>query len=372
MVFGRAPVSVNASSFPERSRGDSEQVEQQMSRLRRLAAYTRYLNWYVSKPYEIPLCSDLDHRLPLPDLTGVRILWPNRYSWPNGSQCLELVKDALACIVPVEVQNVSERDREWHERGGFPVPGDKTSFLGTPRNPKMPNDIRGEILEVQRGSRSIRCAYDYSDYPIASTEIAGQVDLYFKCVAPSTALPDNVIRVGYFPIWPRLLAKARCMVLRGPVAKNIDVYARFGTWTDSQDIRERLLTRMQKSSLRFQGGFGTVVFPAYLGELMRARIALDAPGQAPITHRLPEAMALSAVVVSAPPACVFPEALEDGVHYVATKEDGSDVVEVCREVLKDQERMTRIAGNGMKFFDRNFSPQSIARRILRHAVQLTN
>jgi glycosyltransferase involved in cell wall biosynthesis len=283
-----------------------------------------------------------------------------------------MVRDALARIVPVEIRNVCERDREWHERGGFPVPGDKLSFLGTPRSPKMPNDIRGDIFEVQRGSRFIRCAYDYSDYPVASTEIAGQVDLYFKCVAPSTAFPNNVISVGYFPSRPRLLAKARYMVLQDPVAKNIDVYARFGTWTDSQEIRERLVTRIQKSSLRFQGGMGTVVFPAYLNELMRVRIALDAPGQAPITHRLPEAMALGAVIVSAPPACVFPEALEDGVHYVATKEDGSDVVEVCREVLKDQERMARIASEGMKFFDRNFSPQSIARRILRHASQLTN
>jgi hypothetical protein len=343
-----------------------------MSRLRELVGHVRHLNWYVDKPSEIPLCSDLEQCLPLPDLTGIKILWPNRYSWAYGSWRLELVKDALACIVPVEVRNVPERDHAWHERGGFPVPGDKTSFLGTPRNPQLPNDIRGDIFEVQRGSLTIRCAYDYSDYPIASTEIAGQVDLYFKCVAPSTALPGNIIRVGYFPSRPRLLARARCKVLKGTVAKSIDVYARFGTWTDSQEIRERLVTRMQKSSLRFQGGLGTVVFPAYLNELMRASVALDAPGQAPITHRLPEAMALGAVIVSAPPACAFPEALEDGVHYVATMEDGSDVVEVCREVLKDRERMTRIADNGMKFFDRNFSPQSIARRILRHAVQLTN
>jgi len=349
-----------------------EQVEVLTSRLRRLVGHVRHLNWYLDKPSEIPLCSDLDQCLPLPDLTGVKILWPNRNSWTYGSFCLGMVKDALAHIVPVAVQNVSERDRKWHERGGFPVPDDKTSILGTPRNPRLPNDIRGDIFEVQRGSRFIRCAYDYSDYPVVSTEIAAQVDLYFKCVAPSTALPANVIRVGYFPSRPRLLARARRMVLRGPVVKNIDVYARFGTWTDSQETRERLVARMQKSSLSFQGGLGTVVFPAYLNELMRARIALDAPGQAPITHRLPEATALGAVIVSPPPECAFPEGLEDGVQYVATKEDGSDVVEVCREVLKDQERMTRIASNGMKFFDRNFSPQSIARRILRHAVQLTN
>jgi hypothetical protein len=343
-----------------------------MSRLSRLARHLRYLNWYLDRPSEIPLCSDLDECLPLPDLTDVRILWPNRNSSSIAAFCLEMVKDALGRIVPVEVREVPPRDREWHARGGFPVPADEQYILGTRHNPRFANDIRGDIFEVQRGGRSIRCAYDCSDFPIISTEIAGQVGVYFKCVTPKTEIPANVVSVGYFPSRPRLLARARRMVFKRAVAKNIDVYARFGTWTDSQEIREKLVTRMQKSSLRFQGGFGTVVFPAYLKELMQARIALDAPGNAPITYRLAEAMALGAVIVCAPPACVFPEALENGVHYAATRADGSDVVEVCEELLRDQDRMAKIARNGMKYFDRNFSPQSRARRILRHAVALTN
>jgi hypothetical protein len=343
-----------------------------LSSLRRLVGHVRHLNWYVDNPFEIPLCSDLDQCLPLPDLTGVTISWPNRYSWTHGSLCMGMVRDALARIVPVEVRDVSEKDREWHERGGFPVPVDKLDFLGTPHNPRFPNDIRGDTFEVQCGNRCIRCAYDYSDFPIVSTEIAGQVDLYFKCVTPETPIPANVVSTGYFPSRPRLLARARRMLFKRAEAKNIDVYARFGTWTDSQEIREQLLSRMRKSFVRFQGGFGTVVFPAYLKELMRARIALDAPGQAPITYRLPEAMALGAVIVCAPPACVFPETLDNGVHYAATRADGSDVVEVCEKLLRNQERMERIASNGMKYFDRNFSPQSRARRILRQAIRLAN
>lgn len=343
-----------------------------MSTLPRLAQHARHFSWYVNNPSEIPLCSDLDKYLPFPDLTGVRILWPNRYSWRSGWLCVGMVKDALTSIVPLEVRHICARDREWHDRGGFPVPTDKTSFLGTPCNPRFPNDIRGDIFEVLCGSRSVRCAYDYSDYPIVSTEIAGQVDLYFKCVPPRAALPRNVISVGYFPSRPRLLAKARLKILQRSFVKNIDVYGRFGTWTDSQAIRERLVTRMQQSSIRFRGGLGTVVFPAYLKELMQAKIALEAAGQGPITHRFPESMALGAVIVSAPPACIFPEALDPGVHYVATREDGSNTVEICKDVLSDEDRLTRIANNAMKFFDRNFSPQSIARRILYHAVRFTN
>jgi len=340
--------------------------------LRRIPGHLRHLNWYVAPPSEIPLVSDLDEWLPLPDLTEVTISWPNRYSSRPGSFCLEMIKDALKRIVPIEVREVSPRDREWHARGGFPMPEDKKGLIGTPCNPKSRNDIRGDIFEVRRGKRIVRCAYDYSDFPIVSIEIAAQVDLYFKCLAPKSAIPTNVVRTGYFPSHPRLLAKARSMIFKRGVARSIDVYGRFGTWTDSQEIRERLVSRMLKSSLRFQGGLGTVVCPAYLKELMRTKIALDAPGQGPITYRLPEAMALGAVVVCAPPACAFPEALEDGVHYVATKEDYSNVVEVCEGLLKDEERMSKVARNAMKFFDRNFSPQSIARRILRGAGQLLN
>lgn len=285
---------------------------------------------------------------------------------------MKVIKDELARIVPVVVRSIPDKDRPWHDRGGFPVPVDKANLIGTRRNPRTLNDIRGDIFEVQRGNRCIRCAYDYSDYPIISTEIASQADVYFKSIAPATPWPQNVMSVAYLPSRPRVLAKARLMVLSQPVTKNIDVYARFGTWTDSQEIREMLVAKLQKSPLRFRGGLGTVVFPAYLKELIHARIALDAPGQAPYTYRLPEAMALGTVVVCAPPACAFPEPLQNGMHYVAMKEDVSDVVEICAELLKDQERMARISGNAMTFFDRNFSPQSIARRILRQALQLAN
>jgi len=343
-----------------------------MGRLRRLTQHARYLGWYLSSTSEIPLCSDLDECLPLPDLSGIQIVWPDRYSWLPGSSCLDVMRNALQVFVPVVSQGVLEVDRKWHERGGFPVPPDAVQAIGTPRNPKDANDIRGEIFEVRRGSRRIRCAYDYSDFPMVSSEIAAKADLYFKCVTPKNQIPANVACAGYFPSRPGLLARARSVIFKRAVTKNIDVYARFGTWTDSQNIREQLVRRMANSSVGFRGGLGTVVFPAYLTELMQARIALDAPGQGPITYRLPEAMALGAVIVCAPPACVFPESLDDGVHYAATKADGGDVVQVCERLLKDRDRMAKIASNGMKYFDRNFSPQSRARRILRQAIQLIN
>ena len=337
----------------------------------RLVQHALHLNWYINRSSQVPLSSDLTQYLPLPDLAAVRILWPSRYSHPSGLFCLEMIKDALRRFVPVETRDICPNDRTWHNRGGFPVPRDKADLIGTRCNPKSTHGICGDIFEVQRANQKIRCAYDYSDYPVVSTEIAQQVDLYFKCVSPN-AVPGNVIPVGYFPSRPRLLAKARLKVLQRNPVRNIDVYGRFGAWTDSQPAREQLVTRMRQSSLRFRGGLHTAVFPAYLKDLMSAKIALEAPGQGPITHRLPEAMALGAVIVAAPPACTLPEPLADGIHYIATREDGSDVVEKCEDLLRDETRLTSVASNAMGFFDRNFSPQSIARRILCHALSPTN
>lgn len=295
--------------------------------------------------------------------------WPNRCAWPRGAWYLDLVKRALRRLVPVETAEVADRDRAWHERGGFPVSAGDVAAIGTARHPKHDHDLRGEVFMVRRGNAFVRCAYDYSDYPVVSSAILDSVRVYFKCVAPLGALPKGVVPAGYFPSRPRLVAKGRARALSAAAKRDIDVYARFGTWTDSQGIREMIVERARAGPFRFHGGFGTLVFPAYLKEVLRAKIALDAPGQAPITCRLPEAMALGAVAVCFPPACAFPEPLVDGLHFAAIREDGSDVVDVCRRLLADPAKLRMISGNAAGYFDRNFSPQSIARRILRAALE---
>jgi glycosyltransferase involved in cell wall biosynthesis len=290
------------------------------------------------------------------------------YSWSHGRWHIDLIKTELSRLLRVEVYDVAEKNFAWHKMGGFPVPDENLPFVGEPGHPKGPNDIRGEIFELRRGDANVRCAFDYSDYPIVSTYILGQVDIYFKCVAPVGLLPPKVVSVGYFAGNASLLAKARGKILKHPPQKKFDVYGRFGSWTDSQPFRQAIVNNLRNSSLSYTGGFSVRVYPAYLKELMRARIALDVPGQAPLSYRLAEAMALGALVVCRKPACVLPEEMVDGVHYVAVKDDGSNVVEVCQELLEDEERRQKIVNEAMIFFDRNFSPQSMARRILRHAA----
>jgi glycosyltransferase involved in cell wall biosynthesis len=317
----------------------------------------------------MPLCCDLDQDLPLPSLKGAKVVWPKRYSWSGGASRLEPIKRELSRWIPVELREIADRDLGWHSKGGFPVPLEKRHLIGKPLSPAHSNDIRGEILKVHIGDRVVRCAIDYSDYPIVSTDTCDHVDVYFKCVPPPGPLPSNVLSAGYYPKNARLLAKARATLLTSPPKRRIGVYGRFGTWTDSQRLRETIVSRLSNSSLDFTGGFAVKIYPAYLQEMMLAKVALDLPGQAPFTCRIVEAMALGAVVVSVNVSPIFPEELIDGVHYVAVKDDGSDVVEVCERLLRDDQGRQRIAEQGMMFFDRNFSAESVARRILRGALE---
>ncbi len=341
-----------------------------MVNLRNLPGYLRHINWYIAKMAPIPLCADLKLALPLPELSNVRVLWPNRYSWGSGHLRLEPIKRAISRLVPIGLFDVQKKGFDWHKHEGFPVSKEITTFLGEPMYPKSPYDLRGDIFEVVVGKRVVRCAFEYSDYTAISEDILSQVDLYFKiAVNPKNPPPPKVICIGFYARNPRLLAQARAQFLQGSHKRNIDVYGRFGAWTDSQPFRQTIVDNLKSSSLNFVGGFGTRVYPAYLKELMRTKIAVDVPGQAPATPRLVEAMALGALVVSARPACVFPEELVDGIHYVAVKDDASNLVDKCQELLLDEDRRQRIVAEAMGFFDRNFSPQSMARRILRNAIE---
>jgi hypothetical protein len=337
---------------------------------RKRVAQARNISWAVGNPGPIALTVDLDRGLPLPSLQSVTVRWPNRSAWSPGQWRIDLVRAELEPLVRVEEYDIAAREPTWHRHGGFPVAQADSNFLGQPGYPKHPYDIRGEVFEVVIDRRVITAAWDYSDFPTWSREVVDQVDVYFKCLPPKTGRPDNLVSVGYFPRSPRMLARARRAVLSSRRARDIEVYGRFGSWTAGQPVREALVARLRESSLEFTGGFDKRIYPDYLKELARSKVAVDAPGEALISYRLAEAMALGAVVVARTPEIAFPQPLIDGVHYVAMRDDCSDVVERCAALVADADARAKIQANAHRYFDLDFSPQSIARRILRTAVSL--
>ena len=129
------------------------------------------------------------------------------------------------------------------------------------------------------------------------------------------------------------------------------------------------MERLLKSDLPLRNGFTPLVpYAAYLQELRQSCLCLELPGQAEISERLVEAMALGAVVVARPSRMQLPEPLIPGQHYLPLAEDGSDVVDVCAEALCDPRELRCIAQEAGRYFDLNFSAESMARRILRAAA----
>jgi hypothetical protein len=340
---------------------------------RRLAALP-YAHWYAAASLRprMPLATKLDQELPLPDMAGWTVRWPEKYAFPPIAKRLDPLRAALGRFARVTTYD-SAKTYTWHRLGGFPVNEESLDRLGLPGHPKNSHDLRGEvIMTAPPGGICQTVAVDVSDYPFVSRHVLDTTDLYFKC-SPAPDLGDpKVLPLGFFPANANMLAVARWLEDRWPARRRIGVFGRFGKWTDAQPYRAELVERMRVSDLPFVGGFGEFrPYPAYLHELRQAHLALEAPGQAAVSYRFVEAMALGAIVVARPPKIGLPEPLVPGTHYLPLAENGGDVVKVCHDALKcfSEDRWIEMRIAAARYFNRNFSAESMARRILRAATE---
>jgi hypothetical protein len=333
-----------------------------------------YLHWYACETLlRMPLVVCLERELPIPETRGWTVRWPARYSWHRNHTRLNPIRESLQRFVRIEPYEPEAEGFDWHAKGGFPVDAALLDRIGSPGFPKDPNDLRGEIIFVEVAGKRSSFALDYSDYMLISPQIREQTDLIFKCIISADENDPKIIPMGYFPANPRLLAVARRFELRRPAFRKFDLYGRFGSWTDTRDFREALVQRVARSSLEFAGGFGGLrPYAAYLQELRHSRMCLDAPGQAPISFRFAEGMALGAVVVARAPKIKLPSPLVPYVHYLPMREDGADVVDVCCSALRRPAMLDEIVRSAARYFDLNFTAEAIARRLLRHIAPVVS
>jgi hypothetical protein len=328
----------------------------------------KYAHWYaLGAVTPMPLETDLEEALPAADTRGWVIRWPNRYAWEHTHKRLDPIRAELARFAKVEEYDFFP---DWHVKGGFPLDVGDLDCIRVQGYPKNAHDLRGEIIRLTAGGGDFSFAVDLSDYPLVSSQVRDDTDLTFKFCCPQDHHP-RIVPIGYLPSNSGMLAVARRRQRLRAAPRDIGVYGRFGSWTDASNFRIELVEQMARSGLNFVGSFGKLVpYPAYLQELRRSRICLDAPGQGPISYRLAEAMALGAVVVCRGPMVAFPEPLVPHTHYVPMRYDGSDVVEQCRYVLDDPARQDEIANLAAAYYDRNFTAAAIARRMLRHMAEV--
>lgn len=263
---------------------------------------------------------------PLPeDLPGrVRVRWPQEYQWAPGARWADQVLDALRLVVPVE-----REPRAQQYRGNV-----LATFV-----------VDGEEHPV---------AFDMSDYAdFLEEECVADSILTFKMqYRPEGYADDRVLPGGYLPssagIYD-LLPHLRRLRDRG--RERFQVYGRFGLGF-AASVRRRAVTALQETPrFRFSGGGRRVRPFRHLKEVAAAAVCVDLPGNGPLCFRLVDYLAVGTCIVAPRHAARLHAPLEEGRHIVYCRDDLSDLVDRCAELLDDPRRRRTMMEETRTYFD---------------------
>jgi hypothetical protein len=218
-------------------------------------------------------------------------------------------------------------------------------------------------FELERGGQRHRVALDYADKSELHPACAERSLVYLKMQfrRGGYAGHPNVIPAGYVSgnhdVY-RYLAPVRA--LRDRRDFRWDVNARFGL-RFSAELRTRAVQLLSaQPGLRFHGGTHLVRYSRHLREIARSKICVDLPGNGAFCFRLVDYLAVGACVVAVRHANQLPVELIDGEQIVWVKEDLSDLVSKCEELIRDDGRRERIARNARRYFDVHLQEQVLA------------
>lgn len=256
----------------------------------------------------------------------VRIRWPTRINRGKGeaSNCVNQIKSCIAAHVPIEHADI-------------------------------PQPIGAVVLFhlLDRGAPR-RVVID-SDDQLILNDSANETDLYFKLQYLRGGYGSPHIRPGgYVCPQPALYRHRRnWRELRGRSTPSHDVYGRFGTTHEKQDVRTRAISLLQaQDRFGFEGGASAVWWGEYMDEMCAARLCLDLPGRGEFCYRLLEYLAVGACVIGPELATEMPVPLEPGVHLVRVPRSLDGLVDECERLLGDVSLRKTIGRAAEDYFDR--------------------
>ena len=216
------------------------------------------------------------------------------------------------------------------------------------------------LIEVQVDGATYEVAIDQSPYMEIDEECAHRCLIYFKrhhCVEGYSQ--PNVVPGGFEALKQASLHRNLAQ-LRRLKRERYDVYARFSPQF-SPDVRGPALRRLAEQNLfAFEGGTGLTMYTHYLRDIAGSRVCIDLPGEGPFTYRLVEYLAVGSCVVGYPHKAKLHVPLVDREHIAFTKEDLSDLVELCDHYLSNPGERERLATNARDYFDRYLHRDQLA------------
>ncbi len=281
-----------------------------------------------------PAVADCEWKVEPPQLQGVRIHWPKTLEWDRAWTWMEPLFRGFRLRVPLTLADIPQR-------------------------------LKGIVLiEFHRGGRVYHVGLNYSDDPECTHFGANgtSLDLEFKMqyrnggygernIVPGGYISDAML-VDWYARGPRKV--------RDRQRFEWDVYGRFGTQF-ATGIRTQAVEMLKNQRrVEFYGGLRTVSFEKFLGEIARARVCIDLPGNGPFCYRLVNYLAVGACVVSYPHATSMPVPLVDRRHIVYTKPDLSDLVELCERYVNDAPAREAIKDAGREYYRKHLYWRSLA------------
>jgi hypothetical protein len=223
------------------------------------------------------------------------------------------------------------------------------------------------LIEVVVDETPYEVAIDQSPYMGINDECAERCLLYFKRHHRLEGYPHaNVLPGGFAPKKQEALHR-HLHQLRRRNRVSHDVYARFSPHF-SPEIRGPALRRLAaQTRFAFEGGTQLMMYTQYLREIADSQVCIDLPGEGPFTYRLVEYLAVGSCIVAYPHKARLHVPLRDREHIAYTKEDLSDLVELCDYYLRNPLERQRLAANALSFFDRYLHRDQLAAYHL-HAI----
>jgi hypothetical protein len=267
---------------------------------------------------------------------AVRVVWPRAYGWPPAAAWLDPLRDGFRLFARVS-------------------PGD------------LPGDTRAGVytVRIEVGGEWYGIAIDMADHTGISREAVQGSLVYFKMQYRAGGYGHpNVVPGGFVAGSQEVY---RCLpylrALRDRQDFRWDVCGRFGL-DFAIEIRRRGIERlMQDRRLAYAGG-AKIRYREALEEVARSRVALDLPGNGPLCFRLLDYMAVGACVVAYPHHAELPVPLQDGVHVVYTREDLSDLAEICLHYRHHAAERERLMLAARLHFDRHLHHFRLAQHYL--------
>jgi hypothetical protein len=291
-----------------------------------------------------PAVAEFDPTWPLDpgELERVRIFWPTKYQWPPSRSWVEPILHGFRKYVKIEPADIPQ--------------------------------IFGGIVLIQMRIRGAlhHVAIDYSDYQDVNEECARRCSLYFKMQFSRHGYSlDHIIPGGFISFREDIYNYGpRVRALADQRAYSYDVYGRFGL-EFAQGIRQKACATLARQNyFRWEGSLKTKRYSLSLLEIARSRICIDLPGNGDFCFRLIDYLAVGACVVAPRHETLLHVPLIDREHIVYAREDLSDLVDLCRFYLENDDARETVRSNSRAFFDKYLHRDQLAAYYLNYCLKL--